>query len=138
MNKGSGRMSKMKKKGRTFKIKELIGKKGTDKAKKEYLDSICNKIIEFQRTGHCDLMYMKNKGPGWKEKHGIQNIYTEDSQVNRIVDRRQEMKIWEHYVTELYNQPNRSENLEVEPQEEVDTYKQGPYIFQVKWKLPRR
>lgn len=81
---------------------------------------------------------MKTKGPVWKEKHGIQNIYIEDSKVNTIVDRRQEMKIWENYVTELYNQPNRSENVEVEPQEEVDTDKQGPYIFQVKWKLSRR
>ena len=81
---------------------------------------------------------MKTKGPVWKEKHRIQNIYVEDSKVNTIVDRRQEMKIWENYVTELYNQPNRSENVEVEPQEEVDTDKQGPYIFQVKWKLSRR
>jgi hypothetical protein len=29
-----------------------------DKAKKEYLETICNENIEFQRTGHYDLMYM--------------------------------------------------------------------------------
>jgi len=49
--------------------------------------------------------------------------------MNTTVDRRQEMKIWENYVIELYNDSNRSDNLEVEPQEEEDTDKQGPYIF---------
>jgi hypothetical protein len=76
-------------------------KNATDKAKKEYLDSLCDKIMEFQRTGHCNLMYMKIKGPCLKEKRGIQNIYIQDSTVNTIVDRRQELKIWENYVTEL-------------------------------------
>ena len=36
-------------------------------------------------------------------------------------------KIWDNYVTELYDQP---ETLEVEPEEEVDTDKKGPYILQ--------
>jgi hypothetical protein len=81
-------------------------KKATDIAKKEYLDGKCDEIIEFQRTGHYDLMYMKTKRPVWKEKHGIQNIYIEDSKVNTIVDRRQELKICENYITELYKQPN--------------------------------
>ena len=39
------------------------------------------------------------------------------------------LKIWENYVTELYDRPNRPETLEVEP-EEVDTDKKGPYISQ--------
>jgi hypothetical protein len=79
-------------------------------AQKEYLDNKCHEIIEFQRTGHYDLMYMKTKGPGWKEKHGIQNVYIEDSKVNTIADRREELNIWENCITELQNQPNRSEN----------------------------
>jgi hypothetical protein len=49
--------------------KEL--KRATDKAKKEYLESICDKIMEFQRTGHYNLTYMKTKKLGWKENHGI-------------------------------------------------------------------
>jgi len=81
---------------------------------------------------------MKTKALGWKEKHGIQNVYIEDYKVNTIVDRWQELKIWENYITELYNQPNWSENWEVKPQEEGDTDKKGPFIFQVKWKLSRR
>lgn len=33
----------------------------TDKAKKQYLDSTCDEIIQFQRTGNYDLMYIKMK-----------------------------------------------------------------------------
>ena len=40
------------------------------------------------------------------------------------------LKIWENYITELYDRPNRPENLEVETEEKVDTDEKGPYIFQ--------
>ncbi|PNF18588.1 hypothetical protein B7P43_G06262 [Cryptotermes secundus] len=105
-------------------------KRATDRAKKEYLEKICNEIMEFQRTGRYDLMYMKTKELGWKENHGIQNVGIEDSQGNRIVDQRQVLKIWENYISELYDRPNRPETLEVEPEEEVDTDEKGPYILQ--------
>ena len=39
--------------------KEL--KSATEKAKKEYLENTCNEIVEFHRTGHYGLMYMKTK-----------------------------------------------------------------------------
>jgi hypothetical protein len=39
------------------------------------------------------------------------------------------LKIWEHYITELYDRPNRPETLEAEP-EEVDTDEKGPHILQ--------
>ena len=39
-------------------------KRATDNAKKEYLENICNEIMEFQRTGRYDLMYMKIKELG--------------------------------------------------------------------------
>jgi len=39
------------------------------------------------------------------------------------------LKIWENYVIELYDRPNRPENLEVES-EQVDTDDKGPYILQ--------
>jgi hypothetical protein len=58
-------------------------KKATDNAKKEYLENLCNEIMEFQRTRRYDLMYMKTKELGWKEKQGIRNISIEDSQGNR-------------------------------------------------------
>jgi hypothetical protein len=83
--------------------------------------------MEFHRTGHYNLMYMKTKELGWKKTHGIQNIGIEDSQGNRIVDQRQVLKIWENYVTELYDRPNRPETLQVQPEEEVDTDEKGPY-----------
>jgi hypothetical protein len=75
-------------------------------------------------------MYMKTKDLGWKKTQGIQNIGVGDSQGNRIIHQRQVLKIWENYVTEIYDRPNRPENLEVEPEEEVDADEKGPYILQ--------
>jgi uncharacterized membrane-anchored protein len=63
-------------------------KRATDNAKKEHLESICDEIIEFQRIGRYDLMYMKTKELGWKENHGIQKVGIEDSQGNIIIDQR--------------------------------------------------
>ena len=53
-------------------------KRVTEKAKKEYLENVCDSIIGFQRTGRCDLMYMKTKELGWKDNQGIPNIGIED------------------------------------------------------------
>ena len=74
-------------------------KRATDNAKREYLENIRNEIMEFQRTGRNDLMYMKTKELGWKETQGFQNIDIEDSQGNRIVEQSQVLKIWENYIT---------------------------------------
>jgi hypothetical protein len=82
-------------------------KRATDNAKKEYLESICDEIIEFQGTGRYDLVYMKTKELGWKENHGFQNIAIRDSQGNIIINQRQVLQIWENYITELYDQANR-------------------------------
>ena len=108
-------------------------KRATEKVKREYLENACTGIMEFHRTGHYDLMYMKTRELGWRETQGIQNIGIEDSQGNRIEDQKQVLKIWENYVTELCDRPNRIENLEVE-REEVDTDEKGPYTFQVRCK----
>jgi hypothetical protein len=86
--------------------------------------------MEFQRTGCYDLMYIKTKELGWKETQGIQNIGIADSQGSRVVQQSQVLKIWENYITELYDRPNQPETLDVEPEEEVDTDKKGPYILQ--------
>jgi hypothetical protein len=64
-----------------------------DNTKTEYLESICDKVIEFQRTGHYDFMYMNTKELGWKENHYIQNIRIEDSQENIITDQRRLLQI---------------------------------------------
>jgi hypothetical protein len=85
--------------------------------------------MEFQRTGRYDLMYMKTKELGWKEAQGIQNIGIKDSLGNRGVEQSQVLKIWENYITELHDRPNRQQTLEVEPEEEVDTNDKGPYIL---------
>ena len=73
-------------------------------------------------------MYMKTKELGWNETQGNQSIGIEDSQGNRIADQRQVLKIWENYITELYDRPNRPEKLEAEPEEEIDKEEKGPLI----------
>jgi hypothetical protein len=105
-------------------------KRATDNAKKEYLENTCDEIIEFQRTGHYDLMYMKTKELGWKENHGIQNVGIAYSQGTIIIDKRRVLKICKNYITGLYNRDNRPEHLEVEPETEVDKGEKGPYILQ--------
>jgi len=105
-------------------------KRVTDNIKKKYLENICNEIMEFQRTGRYNLMCMKTKELGWKETQGIKNIGIEDSQGNSVVDQSQLLKIWENYITELCDRTNRTETLDVEPGEEVDTDEKGPYILQ--------
>jgi hypothetical protein len=54
--------------------------KAIGKPKKKYLESVCEENTEFQRTGHCDLMYMQTKELGWEDNHGIQNAGIVDSQ----------------------------------------------------------
>jgi hypothetical protein len=56
-------------------------KRATGNAKKDDLESICTEIIQFQRMGHYDLMYMKTKELGWKKpwvsKHWLQRLSRE-------------------------------------------------------------
>jgi hypothetical protein len=42
-------------------------KRATDKARNEYLQSICEGITEFQKRERYDLMYMKTKELRWKD-----------------------------------------------------------------------
>jgi hypothetical protein len=57
-----------------------------------------------------------------------QNIGNEDSKWNITVCKRQVLKVWKNCITELLDQSNWSENLEVKPEEEVDADEKGPYI----------
>jgi len=70
-----------------------------DKAKVEYLESIYDEIMEFQRVGRYYLMGTKKNELGWKENNEIQNIYIEDTKGNIIVGKRQVLKIWENCIT---------------------------------------
>jgi len=84
-------------------------------------------------------MYIEKKEQGCKENHGIQNTGTEDSKGNLIIDKRHILKILDNYITEFYNGPNRLENLEDIPEEEVDADEKAPYILQSEMeKLSRR
>jgi len=46
-------------------------------------------------------MYMKTNDLGWKENYGIQNIGTEGSQENIMVEMRPVLLIWQKYMAEL-------------------------------------
>jgi hypothetical protein len=81
-------------------------KRATEKTKKEYLESRCDEIVQFQRTGRYDLMCMKKKEPDWKENQGIQNTGTEDSHGNIMIGQRQVLKNL-NSITELYVRANR-------------------------------
>jgi hypothetical protein len=87
-------------------------------------------MMEFQRIGLYDLMYLKTKELGWKKTQVIQNIGIEDSQGNRIVEQNQMLKIWENYIRKLHDRPNRPVTLEVEPEDEGVGDEKGPYILQ--------
>ena len=47
-------------------------KRNTDNAKEEYIENTCNEIMEFQRTGSYDFMYMKTKELASKIPKGIE------------------------------------------------------------------
>ena len=91
MKEGNGRNTEEGRKNYRRLRNEL--KRAKDNAKKEYLAKIRNEITEFQRRGRYDLMYMKTKELGWKETQGIKNIGIEDSQVNRVEEKIQVLKI---------------------------------------------
>jgi hypothetical protein len=66
-------------------------------------------------------------------------ILASKTQGNIIVEQSPVLKIWEDYITELYDHANQPENLEVKTEEEVDEDEKGPDIWTVKWKkLSRR
>ena len=60
----------------------------------------------------------------------ILHYYTASTGNFLTISRGQVLKIWENFITELHDRPNRPETLEVEPEEEVDTDEKGPHILQ--------
>ena len=68
------------------------------------------------------------------KNHGIQISGTEDSTGDVIVDKRQVLNFWENHIMELYDRPNRPENLEVEPEEEAVAEENTLIFCEVTWK----
>jgi len=64
--------------------------------------------MEFQRSGHYDLVYMKTKELGRKETLGFQNIDIEHSQGCRIVQQCQVIKqLQNNVLTKLLNRTSK-------------------------------
>jgi hypothetical protein len=124
-----GRVSIMKKEERNYRNMNNELRRATDKAKLEYLESKCDKIMELQKTRQYDLMYRKAMELEEKENNGIRTVDIEDSQGNIIADQKQVLKIWEIYVEELYDRANCPEHLNVELKDEVHKDHKGPHII---------
>jgi hypothetical protein len=95
--------------------KEL--KRASCKAKNKCLESLCGEIVEFKKTGLCDLTCLKRMEIGRKENPGIQTITIEESQGHTISYQRHLLKIWEPNITQLYDPNNRPGKLAVECEE---------------------
>ena len=70
-------------------------KSATERTKQQYLQIMCDEIIEFQGAGRYDLTYVLSKELSWKVKQRSQNASIEEPQENIIVDQRKVLKIWE-------------------------------------------
>jgi hypothetical protein len=81
-------------------------KRDTDNGKYEFREKKYYESMEFQRTWHYDLIYMKTKELGWKETHEIQYIAIEGSERDRIVEQSQVLKIWVNCVYYRNTRPN--------------------------------
>ena len=77
-------------------------KRKKDKAKEEYLESICDEIMKFEEQNiRLNVMMMDLS---WKEGNGIQNNGTEHSKGNTIADKRQVLRVLVTYITQFYGQ----------------------------------
>jgi hypothetical protein len=94
-----------------------------------YLERIRDEITEFQRTGRYKWIYTKTNGLSWKENQGIQNTGIENSVRNIIMYQRHLLKMWENYITELCDWADRSQNLEIETEEQMDEDEKDPHIL---------
>jgi len=112
------------------KCEERFEKKTIGEVKKECVESVCEEIMEFQRTGRYDLMYMKTKERGGYQNHGILKTLASRTlgEIRVRVGHRHLLKIWENYIAELYDRPNQQENFEV-VLEEVYVEEKGPYVL---------
>jgi hypothetical protein len=54
----------------------------------------------------------------------------EDCQVNKRIEQKQVLKMWDNYIAELYDRTNRPEIFDFQPEKEVDIDEKGPYILQ--------
>ena len=92
------------------------------------------RLWNFNEQGVIIWCVWRKKEVGWKETQWIQNIGVEDSQGNRKVEQSQVLKIWENYVTELYDRPNRPETLEVDLKRKKIQTRKAHIFCKVKWK----
>jgi hypothetical protein len=87
-------------------------------------------MLHVNAAVNIGICYKDINAYSWEQKHGTQNISIKGSKGILIVYKRQVLKIWENYITELCSQSNQPENLEVIPEKEEDAEKKGRCILQ--------
>jgi hypothetical protein len=95
-------------------------------AKKEYLETICERTVKFHRRRCYDVTYMKTNGLVLNEINGIQNIGIKGSEGYIIADQRHVLIILGNYITEFYDEAEHPENLGAEHKEEAGSDEKVP------------
>ena len=93
------------------------------------MEEICKEIMDLQKKGRYDLMCQKAKQLGERTSKAIQTFGIENNQSNIVTDHRQALRIWEKYIQDLYDSENRSKDITIEAEYELDEDDKGPTIL---------
>ena len=101
----------------------------TDEAKKKYIESVCDEIMELQRRGRYDLMYQKARSLEWKNSNGSTRFGIENNDGTVVSDQKEILKVWEDYIATLYDKENRPQEIMIEEEKDVNEDDKGPSIL---------
>ena len=94
----------LKLKGKLQKTEERIGKSQRKMPRTNFLKAYVTTSWNFKEK---NFMIQCTWRQGWKVKNVIQNTSIENSQGNVTVHLREVLKIWENYISELYDRNHR-------------------------------
>ena len=101
----------------------------TDEAKKKYIESVCDEIMELQRRGRYDLMYQKARSLEWKNSNGSTRFGIENNDGTVVSEQKEILKVWEDYIATLYDKENRPQEIMIEEEKDVNEDDKGPSIL---------
>ena len=101
----------------------------TDEAKKKYIESVCDEIMELQRRGRYDLMYQKARSLEWKNSNGSTRFGIENNDGTVVSEQKEILKVWEDYIATLYDKENRPQEIIIEEEKDVNEDDKGPSIL---------
>jgi len=101
----------------------------TDRAKEKYWEEQCEEIEEMERAGKMDKLYRRVKELTWKKETSQKNKTILDKQGTPLTDPEAVKARWKEYIEELYSKNEKPEDLELEPEVEVEEDQKGPDIL---------